>query len=116
MMIADIAPRVLGMSPGFWIAVAVAVALAAMVWVVMKPLRGWKRFAARHGLTVAGDRMQGTVEGAEVVVELVRDAVPPKTVVIVRRTRKFERDALGRMPEAALEQALREGLAATHDG
>lgn len=111
-LLADISPRVLGLAPATWVALVVAAGLGLVVWLVMKPVRQWRRFAARHGLTLANDRMSGTQDGLEIVVELVRTDGAPHTRVSVRGARTFEREGVGRMSERDLEQALADGLSA----
>lgn len=107
-LVADITPR--GPRIAAIIGLVVVVLVGLLLWRVMRPLRGWKRFATRHGLTVTGDRMSGTIDGREVTVELVRDPPPPKTHIVITRpgAAPFTRDALGRVDEAELERALRD--------
>ncbi len=109
-MFADIAPKFLGFPPSLWLVLAFCAGVGLFVWVVMRPLRGWKRFAARHGLTLADNRMTGSKDGLAISVELVTTDSAPLTRVTVTGSRTFTRESVGRMSEAALEEALTAGL------
>lgn len=112
-MLADITPRVLGLRPGTWIAILALVAGTILVLVVTRSLRGWRRFAARHRLTMGKDRIQGDIAGRRVDITLVHGDGPPKTRVVIGA---FEREAVGRMNEAALERALTDAELAQGQG
>jgi hypothetical protein len=109
-MLADIAPRVPGLPLSMWLVLAFCAGVGLFIWVVMRPLRGWKRFAARHGLTLADNRMTGAKDGLSILVELVSTEAAPLTRVTVTGARTFTRESVGRMSEAALEEALSAAL------
>jgi len=105
MLLADVPPEPVPRSPWVWIALALIVLAAFMIHVVMRPLRGWRRFAARHRLSFVGDTMQGEVGMKPVTITLDRTASAPKTRVKVG---EVERETVGRASEAWLERALAE--------
>lgn len=113
MLIADVSPKPQPGSLGVWIALAVLALGALIVFVVMRPLRGWRRFAARHRLTVEADGMHGEIGGRPVSITLDRAARPPRTRVVIGG---WQREALGRASEAWLEQALMDAAAAEEAG
>ncbi|MCC6625189.1 MAG: hypothetical protein IT385_28335 [Deltaproteobacteria bacterium] len=108
MLLADVSPKPAVGSIGVWIALAVLVLGALLVFVVMRPLRGWRRFAERHRLTREADGMHGEVAGRPISVTLDRLARPPRTRVVIGA---WQREAPGRASEAWLEQALADAAA-----